>query len=263
MTAVSDTLFRLEGVFHFRDLGGHLTTSGRRVRRGQLYRSGDFSNLTEQDLHHLRGLKIVSVCDLRSEDERQRSPNRWPADQAAKVILLNVVADLRAGNRQLWQTLLSDFTAEGAHNTMVEVYRRMPQACAPGLPMLIERLLEPDALPVVIHCTAGKDRTGFVSALLLLALGVPRDVVYRDYLLSTEFHANERALAVITRELTVRLGMVPDPEAIRPLITVNPEYLDAALDAITTTYGSLEAYLAQAGGLDDAKLARLHELLLE
>jgi protein-tyrosine phosphatase len=263
MAGGSATLFRLESVFHFRDLGGHATATGRAVRRGRLYRSGDFSNVTDADCARLHALGITAVCDLRSEDERTRSPNRWPQDRTAKVIALNVVADLRAGDRRLWQTLFSNFTRLGAHETMIRVYRSMPKACLPGLPLLMESLLAPEGLPAVIHCTAGKDRTGFVSAVLLLALGVPRETVYHDYLLSTEFGTNERALGVITRELTTRLGMVPDPEAIRPLITVEPDYLDAALDTVAADYGSLEAYLAQAGGIDDAKLAHLHDLLLE
>lgn len=263
MAAFSEASFRLEGAFHFRDLGGHATTNGRIVRHRRLYRSGDFSNLTDQDLLQLQALGIQSVFDLRSEIERTRALSRWPQDQTAKVLLLNISTDLRTDDRSLWQQLFSNLSVAGSRDTMIEIYRRMPRIFANALPMLIERLLEPDGLPGVIHCSAGKDRTGFVCALLLLALGVPREAVYTDYLLSTELDANERAMGFVMRELTARTGTAPDLAMIRPLFTVKPEYLDAALDAIITDYGSLEAYLATAGGIDDAKLARLHELLLE
>ncbi|MGH7963991.1 MAG: tyrosine-protein phosphatase, partial [Candidatus Binatia bacterium] len=231
MTSFAETLLRLESVLHFRDLGGHVTTDGHIVRQGRLYRSGAFSHVTDQDLSQVQTLKIASICDLRGEDERTRAPNRWPQDQATKVILLNVTDD-----RTLWRRLSSTLSAESARTLMIEVYRRMPRSFVSVLPVLIARLLEPDGLPAVIHCTAGKDRTGFACALLLLTLGVPRDAVYQDYLLSTELDGNQRALDFITRELTLRTGTVPDSEAIRPFITVKPEYLDTALDTMTAEY---------------------------
>jgi len=255
--------FRLEGVFHFRDLGGHVTANGRTVRRRRMYRSGDFSNVTDQDRPVLQDLGINSVFDLRSEIERTRALSRWPQDQATKVILLNINTDLRTGDRSLWKQLFANLSTAGSHDTMIKIYRRMPRVFAHVLPIFIERLLEPDGLPGVIHCSAGKDRTGFLSALLLLALGVPRETVYSDYLLSTEIEANEQAMEFVLDKLAIRMGARPDLAMIRPLFTVKSEYLDTAFETITADYGSLEAYLAKAGGIGDAKLARLHELMLE
>src|ERR1700722_13993295 len=160
----------LNGLPNFRDFGGHAAPGGRRVRQGVLYRSQAFGGATEEDLQFLAGLGIRLVCDLRSETERRTAQDRWPVDSGPARLYLDIRNDARAGHRELIDTIRSQPNPAGVHRGMLLVYRGMPASFAPVLPQLFEHLLDPVHLPLVIHCHAGKDRTGFICALILAAL---------------------------------------------------------------------------------------------
>lgn len=122
----------------------------------------------------------------------------------------------------------------------------------------VRRLADPAVLPTLTHCTAGKDRTGFSTAIILLALGVPESTVMEDYLLSNVYRAerNEQTLATLG-------ALMRDPELLRPVLEVRPEYLQASFDTIGEVYGSLAAYLENGLGIDQATLERLRANLLD
>jgi protein-tyrosine phosphatase len=146
---------------------------------------------------------------------------------------------------------------------MHEIYRSLPGAFSKKLHTLFSRLLGERGLPVVIHCSAGKDRTGFICAMLLFALDVPFEAIYRDYLLSAALDRSQSLRDGAVRAMTAVFGAAPDPGVVDALVGVHPEYLDIALDALNSKYGSIEAYLERAGGLDPGKRRELKRLLVE
>lgn len=251
----------LSGAPNFRDMGGALSRDGGRLRDGHLYRSEGLAFLTDTDLEALERLGIRLVCDLRSEKERVARPSRWPTGTEPEWMLLNILVDLRAGNAQLIEMLRRNQTPEGARQLMVETYRMLPAALAPGLGRLFTRLAEGGA-PALVHCTAGKDRTGVVCASILHALGVHRDDIYADYLLSGEY-IDKVALAHHSRELFESVfGTSADPEVLDALIGVAPEYLDAAFASIEQDFGSFENYLQRGAGVAPSVLQGVRAQLL-
>ena len=176
MSFDADLSHRLEGAPNFRDLGGYHTRDGSRVRRGQLFRSQSLAYLTDADVDALHDLGVQLVCDLRSDGERRRSPNRLHPQFDGERLEIGIDADLRANGNPFLAAIASDPTPAAARRVMLSIYSDLPNAFAVIWPHLIDGLLERERLPALIHCTAGKDRTGFACALLLLALAraVPR-----------------------------------------------------------------------------------------
>jgi protein-tyrosine phosphatase len=253
---------RLTGAPNFRDLGGYAASDGRRVKLQRVYRSGALADLTDTDLEQILDLDIRLVCDLRSEHERRLFPSRWPAGHSTDTLQFDISADMRALNDTLRRTLLDDPSEKGAHAMMRHAYRLFPKAFAPRLHELFDYLLD-DGLPLLLHCTAGKDRTGFVSAILLTALGVPRETVYSDSLLSAEYCDLEQLALSVTPLMAQLLGREPELRTINAINGVSPEYLDASFAAVVEDYGSVDAFLEHAGGLNAEKGQRLRDLLLE
>jgi protein-tyrosine phosphatase len=252
----------LEGAPNFRDLGGLPAAEGARLRSGLVFRSEAFGQLTDDDLGRLRGLGIRLVCDLRSMLERQRMPGRWPEKGDAEVLHLEITADAKAGDRSFMHILAEDFSARGARDGILATYRAMPFRFRQRLATLFDRLSRPANLAAVIHCSAGKDRTGFATAMLLHALGTPLEAIREDYLRTMQLRDPRRSAVMLAPMIAQAVGRTPTDEILAPLLCVETAYLDAAFNAIAEAFGSLDAYLQEVGGLDPAKRAQLRELLL-
>jgi len=251
----------LQGADNFRDLGGYATRDGRTVRFGLLFRSGDLSRLTGDDLETLGHLHLRTIFNLRSEREGGSRPYRLPEEDPPRVVHLPVdVAPLFPG-------LLRSLILRGDVGPFEFSRRHIEANVAYVLDFreefgtLLRTLVEPGALPALVHCTRGKDRTGFAAALILLALGVPRDAVFEDYLLTNRYTAasQRRTIRLVRLASLFRVS----EEEIRPLVEARPEYLEAALDTIDEHFGSVEAYLKEGLGLTEAQLERLREASLE
>lgn len=256
----------LEAAPNFRDLGGYPTQDGRRVRRGRLYRSELLFGLDERDLQTLAGLDIGLVCDLRSPGERRKLSNEWPADRPYETLALDIGSELSAVQPDKWSRKLADpaFDAQRAHAALAENYRRMPASYARDLRALFERLSLDDARPTLVHCAAGKDRTGFVCAMLLSALGVTHDDIVEDYLATRGRYTYERLIG--TRLLTVlHVDHLPPhaESALRVLASVHPEFLEAALERVHTDFGGVDRYLENACALTPQRREALRASLLE
>lgn len=256
----------LEAAPNFRDFGGYLASDGQRVRRRRLYRSELLLELLPRDLDTLAALDIGLVCDLRTPGERRRLSNEWPRDMAFETIALDVGAELSAVQPDKWSRRLADpgFDAPRAHEALCENYRRMPESYAGDLRALFERLSQPEAKPMLVHCAAGKDRTGFVCAMLLSALGVPRDTVFADYLATLNRFTYDRLVRTRLHSILDGKPLPPHAEAaMRVLASVHPDFLEAAFDVVQRDFGGVEAYLEERCALTESRREALREVLLE
>lgn len=252
----------LDGAPNFRDLGGYRNGDGRVVRHGRVYRSESLTWLTDRDLDVLRELAIGLVIDVRSAHEKHTQPSRWHAGPRPELLSCDIDADLRAGNQPLISILRARPDPEGAREMLRTTYAVMPVAFAGQLAGLFARLADADCPPAVLHCTVGKDRTGFIAAMLLFALGVPREAVYEDYLRTARVARNPRLEETLGDIVRSQVGREPDAAMMDALFGVEAEYLDAALQRIDKEYGSVDRYLAVAGGLDGSTRAGLQARLL-
>jgi protein-tyrosine phosphatase len=242
-------------------VGGYASTDGRRVKRGVLYRSDDLADLSSQDLETLAELGLRRVFDMRHVSERLDKPDRLPGNDGIAVFEIPIYFPPldRAESRRK----ILDGEVEKGHfeQLLIEANRAFALDYTSQWHELVQGLTAPGALPALIHCVDGKDRTGFVVALILRAVGVPQETVLEDYLLSNRFFQSRIDWYAFLGSLG-SLFRVPQSE-IRPLLEVRREYLEAAFAAIDERYGSFTAYLHEGLGLDIKTLNLLRLALLE
>jgi protein-tyrosine phosphatase len=251
---------QLTGATNFRTLAGLPAAGGRRLRPHVLMRADRLAGLTDDDWRALAGTGLATICDLRSDSERTEHPNRVPPQLALRELHCDIRNDLRA-DPALARLLVDDPTARGAERVMIEIYRRFPAYMGGTLATLVERLLAGGA-PLLVHCSAGKDRTGFVVAMLLHALEVPEEFIRQDYLASRRWPGRESHRASLEARLGTFIAPQELPAAVDTVLDVREVYLDAALGAVRSEYGSIARYLEAAAGLDAARAGRLREQLL-
>jgi len=250
---------------NLRDVGGHATMDGSRVRTGLLYRSVALSQATDRDLAALTERGIRMVFDLRTAMERERAPDRTPL--GAEHVPLDVLSDSGEADPAAVFALMEDpprasveLADGGTERFYIATYHdmvRLPSART-GFAQLYRSLARQNDGAALIHCTTGKDRTGWAVASLLLFLGVRADAVMREYLLSD---AEVRvAYADVMDDFVAHGG---SREVIEPLMSVRPSFLGAAIDAMHTEHGSIEAYFSDGLGLDAMTLAALRARFLE
>jgi len=254
----------LEGARNFRDLGGYRSLDGRRVRWGQLYRSGALADLTVAGQEQVAALGIRTALDFRSPAERRREPSPWDVGSVATLHW-----DYDFGDVSLRGILAasSDFSVAGMRAAMLELYRRLPDLFAAPYAGLFEQLAH-GQLPLVFHCAAGKDRTGVAAALVLASLEIPHATIISDYTLTNTAIDLETVLA---RRWRNSIGVANDhahlsqitPEVRRPLLEARPEYLQAALEQMQSAHGSLQGYLAERLGVSTEALREIRARLLE
>lgn len=251
----------LQGADNFRSLKDMPTRSGRRIGDHSLLRADQLHRLTADDWQTLQRLGLKTVCDLRSGGERERYPSCLP-ESGMQQLHLEVIGDVRADPR-IAAMLADNPVAEGARGMMLEVYRRLPGMLAPRLSALF-KLFSEDSASVLIHCAAGKDRTGVAVMLLLHALGVAPEHIMADYLRSARRFSqldSERQEAM-SNTVSRMVGQPVSESAIDAVLDARPEYLNAAYAVIEAEYGGLDCYLQRFSGLSNAGLQELRNTLL-
>ncbi|NEA43614.1 tyrosine-protein phosphatase [Streptomyces sp. SID11385] len=248
---LADRLIKLDGTVNFRDVGGYRTADGHWVKMGQVYRSDALDKLTAADQAKLRRLGIRTDYDLRAQSEREQAPDRVPA--GVRYVVADVLG--AAGNTTVGQM---PTTAEGAEQMMVDGEKGFVDAdsAKAAFSKVMAGAGDSRARGVLYHCTAGKDRTGWATAALLTALGVPRETVTDDYLASNTYRAAGNAAALA--------AMPADQAAVyKPLLDVRREYLNSGFDEIKAKYGSFSAYFDKGLGVNQKELGELkHDLLV-
>ncbi len=255
-----DRLVDFERVLNFRDFGGWDTMDGAKIVRGKLYRSAAFSEASEGDVTRLNDMAVRFLVDLRRPEERRHEPNRWPGE-SCRVFVNDEGAQGVALPPHLVALLQSDLSAASTRGYMMSLYREIP--FDPRLISLYRNWFAEmqQGGAGVIHCAAGKDRTGIGCALTLLALGVDEATVFADYEFTNAAVDLEKRMPKIQARMEERLSRKLDPEALRPMLGVEVDYLRNALDAIDERHGSADAYLRNVIGVSDVDRTVLRKRL--
>lgn len=256
---VAERRLSLQGAFNFRDLGGYETKDRRVVKWGKLYRSEELAGLTEEDICYIHNLGLKTICDYRTDFEVQHKPN--PKIQDVRQVSLPVMQDLAKDLNINEFFRLGDLSMLGKPGEYLVQMNRDFVTGNEAFVTFLELIQDTNNLPLLNHCTAGKDRTGFASALLLLLLGVPEETVMQDYLLSNGFREkmNEKMMAFLGAQLQDEASV----EILTAMFEARAEYLQAAFDEIHNVYGSVDQYAEKGIGLTKEQLDDLRDLLLE
>jgi protein-tyrosine phosphatase len=246
-----DRIIAVPGTSNFRDFGGCATGSGGAMISGRLFRSAHLGGVGAAGASRLAELGIATIIDLRGSAERMTAPAAFadphgirvvstPIEPAASARIHALVAERRAGAAEI-------------RDVMIETYRRFATTAAPEFGRALVALADACEAPFVVHCTAGKDRTGFLVAIVQALLGVPRDAIFSGY------EATNRAWDRLPAAIPLPL----DPAAREALLSADPAYLETAFAAIATRHGSVADYVAAALGGDHGAVDRLAERLLD
>ncbi|MFC9813555.1 tyrosine-protein phosphatase [Streptomyces virginiae] len=256
----------LQGAVNVRDLGGHRTWTGGQVRQGLVYRSDALSKLTDSDVTTVSGLGLTKVIDFRIPMEVQYDgADRLPAGLSATArpvsdlgLYGTLVGAIGSGDPVKQEQMLGGGRAEAYMRDIYRTFVTSPENRAQFAATLRE-IADGRQGPVLYHCTSGKDRTGWMSYVLLRALAVPEDTAERDYLASNTFRA---AYDAKVRAGLKQSGRMQNPDLLIPLQEVRQDYLDSATAQLEADYGSFYGYLTQGLGLDLRTLAKLQTKLV-
>lgn len=244
------------GGVNFRDLGGYRTGAGLRLPWGRLYRSGHMAHLTAEDKTLFATLGIRDVIDFRMATERASEVTDLPGEPAIHV--LGVPPGV--GTKEYLDNVFA--SADGPQpviEAMHAILRGLVRDCAPYYARLFERLLEGPAGALLLNCSAGKERTGVGVALLLAALGMPRETIIYDFMLSERYYPVEREASRAIAKYHIDRGAATRA-IIMPLLETRPSYLEVVFEAIENDWGTVDAFLEKRLGVGAAERARLVEL---
>jgi protein-tyrosine phosphatase len=237
-----------DGITNLRDLGGYRAADGRRVRSGHLYRAAALGSLHDTDIPRLRALRLGTIFDLRGVAERSFLPDPMQHLPGTALVLTPIEPTVGASLKQIAETRAA--TGEDVMDIMRRGYTAYALEFTEPYRAIFDAATGP--APVLFHCSAGKDRTGFGAALLLTALGVSWGDVMEDYLATNRLW---RPPAYLFDRLSLPVNEV--------LLRVHKPLLETAFNAIRQTYGSVEQYLETRFGLGPTALAAFRDRLLE
>ena len=241
----------LEGAVNFRDIGGYPAAQGKRVRWRRVFRSDSLSKLTDDDHAQLAALGVRTLVDFRLASERRELPNRLAPTSDITSVEIGFMAE--GVLEMLREVSRGTVTRPDIERAFVEQYRRFVTDHSAEFARALTYALDERNLPLLLHCTSGKDRTGFAISALLLALGTPQEHILEDYALTNSY----------MRDISNFFSASTPPELLQFVMAARPNYLQAAFDQMRRSYGSIDAYLAQALGLDDEKRSNLVRLLTQ
>ena len=249
------------GAHNFRDLGGYKTEDGRRIKWGKIYRSDNLHSLTDEDVKYLSRLNIKSVVDFRSDEERESEPDRLTPGMTQ--ILLPIKFQPKELDDETLKNLMENLTfgTLDSSNLLVDFNIVIVKDFADEYKKFFRHVIENNAEPIVFHCTAGKDRAGFASAMILTVLGVPREKVIEDYLLTNTYvkdHVDSKML-----EIELKTFFRADTDNLRKINLVAERYIQAAFDTIDSEWGGMDNYISGPLSLTEEDILKLQDFYLE
>lgn len=249
-------VYDFDNILNFRDFGNYTTQDGRQVAAARLFRSANFHKASRADLVRLRDLDIRLLVDLRHLPEREKQPNQWPDTLPTRMVLFEDVGGIRAADMAPHEAFVKQDLRdpEDARQYMLRSYRTRPDD--PGFRKIFADTLthmSDTGDSLVIHCAAGKDRTGTLAAVILSVLGVDEDTIMHDYMATMTAVDIESFLEPAAKMMTTRYGRPYSPEALRPMFGVEPDYLKQSLEAI----GDMNAYVRDVLGISDMDIAKI------
>lgn len=259
VVTVAERLLPLEQGSNFRDIGGYPAAGGKHVRWGLIYRSGASAMLTDADVRQVQALNLRQLVDLRSDEERVLAPTRIDGVPYAAIgYSMGALVKPTGGSTEIRNGGM--------------LYRNFPTFLAPQLRIIFRDLLL-DKGPIAYNCSAGQDRTGFATAMILSALGTPRDVILQDYHLSTRYRQPSHEMPRINlaaypnnpvAALFAKYQDDPRAAVAQPLKEADGRaFLSSAFDEIDRRWGSVDAYLRQEVGVTGADIALLRRIYLQ
>lgn len=250
-----ERFLNIDDVVNFRELGGYHTRDGKTVQRGRLYRSSKLDRLTEQGKAQIQALGIKSVIDVRGMAEVEQHPDNLPEDVDYHHLPIEPENDTVGSLRDYFfnKSRLREGMFRMYHDTFIET-------CPEMFGQAIQLIADANQTPVIFHCTAGKDRTGLISAMVLSLLGVPDETIIADYTLSNHSYQHLRDYTEERLGQLSKLGIKADD--LWPLLVCDPEFITSSLVHIRGHYGSIENYLIKKGGISPETIALLRENLL-
>lgn len=251
VAAPHDRVLPLQGGQNFRDLGGYRTADGRTVKWGLLFRSGSMHFLTPADYAYLADRGIRTVCDFRSTEERRMEAANWPAVKAP-----NVLADDYSISA-LYSMLKPATTVGAARKMLIDTYPELLTRFNSQYRRMFAELLAGRA-PLAFNCSAGKDRTGIAAALILTALGVPRETVIADYLLTNRYFDPQKVVHS-GAQASAGWDKLP-PDVLKAYMAADRSYIEAALAVVDAHEGGADGYFRDEMGLSRADLTELRAM---
>jgi protein-tyrosine phosphatase len=255
---VGERKLALQGTPNFRDFGGYQTESGQSVKWGHLFRSGQLSNLSDEDVETLSSLNLHLVCDFRREEEQLAESSRLPEKNAPRIVSLPIVPGSNSRFFEETQEMSGD--RQAMFDFMLEINRDFAEAQTATYSRMFSEILEVENARFLVHCAAGKDRTGFAAALVLLALGVPREVVLQDYMLTARFFDPAREVQRLQEKYEMEHMPV---DSVMPMLEVHEQYLVSGLGVIEERFPSVEVYLEESLGVGKPELVELRARYLD
>lgn len=258
----NNRFIELEGASNFREIGGLETSNGGKLKSGILFRSDELYHLTNNDIKKLETLNLKVICDLRTDYERKSKPDRLPVNNLLKVVNIPFFHQKRDYNQlQIMWFLITNSHKINFEKFIKEHYFNNAFERATEVGQVINLLSGKDNLPILIHCKAGKDRTGLIAAIIQLLAGVPLNTVFDEYLSTNDFIKDkmEAAEKLIRRMSFFRASS----EKIKPLLEVRREYLEDVITVITTRYGSIENYLLSACNINKMVIEKIKTNICE
>ena len=254
---VGERRLPLEGTVNSRDLGGYETADGHRVKWGNIFRSDHLARLTDSDISFLQNMKIQSVCDFRTRTEVRNRPDRYPTDNRDAYFHLPV-NHLKYEPTLLFEKLKSGDASWLTPDFLIAGYLLNIDQFGPAWGQVFKLMADPAHLPVLFHCTGGKDRAGTCAALILLALGVPEDTVIYDYGLSNIY------IADVVNQIYAQFNIDAEyREKISPYFSAPQYCIEAMISHLNEKYGSVVTYLKSKAGVTAEMLQEIKAQLLE
>jgi protein-tyrosine phosphatase len=248
----------LEGPVNFRDLGGYATADGYTVRWGRVFRSDSLQSLTPADVARLEELGVRLVCDLRRDEERATAPSPMVGQPGVQIEHLPV-GGIAAETKTMAGRMMRGEIPEVSVDTMAGVYLTILGLHPDSFGEVVRRATDPGSLPMVVHCTAGKDRTGVACALVLGALGVDDDTIASDYELTTEYHSLAKIAQVRPQLEAVGIEF----ETVEAYWAAPRAVMVATLAGVHERWGGIEGYLRGPAELSAKALDKLRVNLLD